>query len=72
MIVVIGSYSGWSPVSSRVPQGPILGPLLSLLYVDDLPRVCKFADDVLLYFNVNSMIRIASCCKLTFSYSGLV
>jgi len=54
-VVVSESYSSWSPVTS------VLGPLLFLLNVDNFTtvlRVCKlklFADDVLLYFNVNSV-----------------
>ena len=49
-----GQYSNWLPVSSGVPQGTVLGPLLFLLYVNDLPSIitslCNlFADDTKLY-----------------------
>ena len=46
-----GSRSDWTEVKKGVPQGSILGPLLFLLYVNDLPRtiqnstVMQYADD---------------------------
>ncbi len=54
-VVLNGCKSDWVKVTSGVPQGSVLGPLLFLIFVNDLPRhtnFCKikmFADDIKLY-----------------------
>jgi hypothetical protein len=49
-VVIRGTPSEWSPVISGTPQGTILGPILFLLYINDVSdnvksKIKLFADD---------------------------
>ena len=57
-VVLNGEISDEIPVSSGVPQGSVLGPILFLAYTNDLPdnlksKVRLFADDTGIYFVIS-------------------
>lgn len=65
-VIIDGTSSYPSVVSSGVPQGTVLAPLLFLCFVNDIPlnvksKIKLYADDILLYRTINS---VADCTLL--------
>ncbi len=58
-VVLDGERSELVRVQSYAPQGTVLGPLMFLLYINDISKninhsyVCLFADDCLLYREIS-------------------
>ena len=64
-VVLNGSVADYADIKSGVPQGSVLGPLLFLVYINDLEENIKsqirfFADDTMLYSIVKNPISTAT------------
>ena len=70
-VVLNGQTSEWRKTNSGVPEGSVVGPLLFLIYINDLPdgitSICKmFGDDTSLFSKVQDINRSAN--ELNFDF----
>ena len=61
----LGLFSSEAKIECGVPKGPVLGPLLFLIYVNDIPAVVKhklllYADDAALLIHGKNLKDIES------------
>ena len=55
-VCINGSNSKTKPIKYGVPQGSILGPLLFIIYINDIPGISKFAHFILYADDANIFI----------------
>ena len=77
-VVINGQYSAWRNVTSDIPQDSVQGPLLFMIYINDLPdtvlsQVILFADDTKMYPKSKMLVTAIPFKKIYRSYkNGLI
>ena len=78
-IKIHNALSDYKEVTSGIPQGSVLGPLLFIVYINDLPEYCinggnllLFADDSKQYEHIRDIkdcMRMQECCQNLYDWS---
>ena len=67
-VILNNDTSDWADVISGIPQGSVLGPILCIIFINDLPKEVKsyiniFADDTKLFRAIQNIKDIDSIQK---------
>jgi len=64
-VAVNGINSAFLPIDCGVPQGSLLGPILFLIFINDLPNSDKFVKFILFADDTTVLVADKSLCNLT-------
>ena len=58
-VSIKGTFSTWEETTSGIPQGSVLGPLLFVIYINDMPeqinsKIFMFADDTKIFTEIST------------------
>ena len=70
-VILDGVASQWGQVTSGVPQGSLLGPVLFVLFINDLPGVLPEGTQSALYADDTKVSSIADCERLQQALTNL-
>ena len=70
-VSVNGSDSTTTNMKYGVPQGSILGPLLFIIYINDIPNISKFAKFILYADDANIIITGSTTVEITEKFNEL-
>ena len=61
--VLEGASSDWAPVTSGMPQGSLLGPLMFVTFIDNLPDAAKSQVNTALYADHPKIFGAVKCAR---------